>query len=1137
MATPNGPPPSPPASLSIEPLASKLEHYAVYRTQKRMYVVASDSGRRFFRMLRLELGGRSEDDGEPTSLADILKEDTRLYGAEEMNTVLHTLHQGNAASGGLRRVLNGYGIVGFIRFTDCYYLTMITKREMVGMVGGNAVYTIAEVERIAVQEAESATEGAMSSLWSQLNKRLNPTAEEIAEARYRDLHSVVDLSKDFFFSYTYDITNPLQHNMLATASSTFPPPPTRDMFEWNNFQTQEMERCLSPKSFWYWKIPIVHGDFRTRRCALFSRAFTVTLIARRSRHFAGTRYLKRGVSDDGHVANEVEVEQIVAEDGAGEGRLASLLQVRGSIPTYWMQEASVTMPKPPILIQRRDPTYAATRRHFADLLERYGDGLMVLDLVKQREGSGRSSRRRELLIGDDYRSAIEYINSDLPPGRRVQYLALDFSNLSKQADSDLVKALCETARWSLGQTGFFCGAAAAGDAAPLQSGILRTSCVDCLDRTNVAQFVVGACALGRQLRALGLSGMERLSLEAPVVQVLMDLYAALGDTIALQYGGSQAHKKVSVGGVPSAAKHSDLFTSIRRYYSNSFLDDIKQDAINLFLGHFVPRDSSGDARVDLWELESDYYLHNTHVSRAAALPPRAAAGAAAPPLPERRRRVRDRCAAARRSAQLWWSDALLVHDARTLWMRLGPPRELTLRGRFDRTYEPRALTCFDDMLRRPFNAVAPVHFGTAARPPHEAKLLSAAAASIAAAASPEASPVPPRRARHPLPLEARDAAAPRALWPQAPAGAAAASPPATPPPGAEDLDEEDLDGGRSMAIGRFVRELGSRFVRSVQRPFARRPAGRAALGGGGAALDLGRMEAGGAARLLRRYVGAGGGARAAEEDAALFERTVALAGDLGRYEDHGRADIERAWRGSEALRDFALRSTDALGLYAQGEEAHCVRTLRSGPYRGLPQRASAAVVHRIVAPAAALLDAAGRPTSAEAFEAGLDKVGASMRRQIGPAGALAIVGMLREARAAEAEAHAFYAGALAPEALRAKDSALLRAEDMELYGSYVDPFRGAVEADTVGLEPKPPPPPPRLAEEQVEGVPKTAATLAGDDAAGAFPELDALLKAEPRYAICLDCRGIQDRRGDGAPRAEGAAAHHAASPIPRPRSP
>jgi hypothetical protein len=42
-------------------------------------------------------------------------------------------------------------------------------------------------------------------------------------------------------------------------------------------------------------------------CSVFGRAFSLILLARRSRHFAGTRYLKRGVNPAGHAANDVEV--------------------------------------------------------------------------------------------------------------------------------------------------------------------------------------------------------------------------------------------------------------------------------------------------------------------------------------------------------------------------------------------------------------------------------------------------------------------------------------------------------------------------------------------------------------------------------------------------------------------------------------------------------------------------------------------------------------------------------------------------------------------------------------------------------------------------------------------------------------
>ena len=38
---------------------------------------------------------------------------------------------------------------------------------------------------------------------------------EIAELRYQGLFQFIDLTKNFFFSYTYDLTNSLQTNMLS----------------------------------------------------------------------------------------------------------------------------------------------------------------------------------------------------------------------------------------------------------------------------------------------------------------------------------------------------------------------------------------------------------------------------------------------------------------------------------------------------------------------------------------------------------------------------------------------------------------------------------------------------------------------------------------------------------------------------------------------------------------------------------------------------------------------------------------------------------------------------------------------------------------------------------------------------------
>jgi hypothetical protein len=69
----------------------------------------------------------------------------------------------------------------------------------------------------------------------------------------------------------------------------------------------------------------------------------------------------------------------------------------------------------------------------------------------------------------------------------------------------------------------------------------------CLDRTNVAQFSAGVEAIGQQLVVMGIRSRGKLGPSSPVVRVLIELYVDIGDSIALQYGGSEAHKKVTAG--------------------------------------------------------------------------------------------------------------------------------------------------------------------------------------------------------------------------------------------------------------------------------------------------------------------------------------------------------------------------------------------------------------------------------------------------------------------------------------------------------------------------------------------------------------------------------------------------------------
>ena len=158
-----------------------------------------------------------------------------------------------------------------------------------------------------------------------------------------------------------------------------------------------------------------------------------------------------------------------------------------------------------------------------------------------------------------------------------------------------------------------------------QRGVMRTNCVDCLDRTNVGQYCLGAIVLGRQIHALGLSDSPFLEPRGMLMNIVTSMYEQLGDRIAIQYGGSEAHKKVSKQHTKhegpseepvSRAKGSasggsgvvpEFLTSLKRYYNNVAKDALKQDAINVFLGVFEPRKQN----VHIWELDNDVSIHSS----------------------------------------------------------------------------------------------------------------------------------------------------------------------------------------------------------------------------------------------------------------------------------------------------------------------------------------------------------------------------------------------------------------------------------------------------------------------------------------------------------------------------------------------
>ena len=83
-----------------------------------------------------------------------------------------------------------------------------------------------------------------------------------------------------------------------------------DRFIWNTHILQPLLKATNNSGL---IITIINGSVAQKNIELENRMISLVIISRRSRFYAGPRYLKRGLNFLGDVANEVETEQILFE--------------------------------------------------------------------------------------------------------------------------------------------------------------------------------------------------------------------------------------------------------------------------------------------------------------------------------------------------------------------------------------------------------------------------------------------------------------------------------------------------------------------------------------------------------------------------------------------------------------------------------------------------------------------------------------------------------------------------------------------------------------------------------------------------------------------------------------------------------
>lgn len=499
------------------------------------------------------------------------------------------------------------------------YVIIINKAQPVGRLKGQMVYKVVSTEILPMRE-----------------RQVHDPDEDV----FIDLLKTFLANGPMYFSYSVDLTNSFQRQSMADTSN---PLWMRadDRFFFNkylqsdliDFRTRGSRSQPGPQvGADPFILPVIFGMFEIKPTTFKSTALTLTLISRRSRYRGGTRFFTRGVDEEGHVANYNETEQVVILNdsnsglggyagssnmqsgklgGSPEMQVFSYVQTRGSVPTYWAEINSLKY-TPKLAVKPIESGISAASRHFDEQISIYGDNYLI-NLVNQKG--------REQTVKTSYEKMVKALQSsprekqeantvtdekfniiDTDKRRqqydRIHYVYFDFHSETKGMKMHKAYALVERLANELEHQAYFRGVDMPGandgriDGRSYQKSVMRTNCMDCLDRTNVVQSMFARATLDRIFVDLGLmANGATFKTEDPAFEFLFrNLWADNADVVSKSYSGTGAMKTdVTRFGIRTKmGALQDGRIGVTRYFLNNFLDGPRQDSFDLFLGAYQP---------------------------------------------------------------------------------------------------------------------------------------------------------------------------------------------------------------------------------------------------------------------------------------------------------------------------------------------------------------------------------------------------------------------------------------------------------------------------------------------------------------------------------------------------------------------
>ncbi|CAH0562090.1 unnamed protein product [Brassicogethes aeneus] len=483
-------------------------------------------------------GFRVYEKSKPPSPHSVLlekkgKDETLLFESHALAVL--SAQETEAVKKQYTKILDAYGCLGVLQLysgeTTVLYLVMVTSCFSIGKIGDSEIFRITQTQFVPLHYQQN--------------------DEKIVEVR-----KLLNSGTFYFSWYSGSTAGGTPLDLTLCAQRKQKTQITDHRFFWNRMLYVHLVRfgvdCNS------WLVHAMCGSVEVRTVYVGHRKALAAVISRLSCERAGTRFNVRGTNDEGNVANFVETEQVIFLDN----EVSSYLQTRGSVPLFW-EQPGVQVGSHKVRVSRGyESSKSAFNRHMATIKDRYGNQVIVnllgTSLIGSKEGEATLSQEFQ-------KHHKESGHTDVP------HIVFDYHQECRggnQANLSKLKAKVEKEMQD-----FSYYHAVGNQIYTLQTGTIRTNCLDCLDRTNCVQTFFGLETLSRQLQSMQL--VDKKQTISRFEEVFKQMWINNGNEISKIYAGT--------GAIQGGSKLMDGARSAARTIQNNLLDNSKQEAIDILL--------------------------------------------------------------------------------------------------------------------------------------------------------------------------------------------------------------------------------------------------------------------------------------------------------------------------------------------------------------------------------------------------------------------------------------------------------------------------------------------------------------------------------------------------------------------------